>query len=94
MQRRHLLQATAAAFAAPAFVRAAEPLKEVRLDFAYYSPSSLVLRRFGWLEEDFGRNGIGVKWVLSAGSNRAMSAACPAGSADVAATPDPALRMS
>jgi sulfonate transport system substrate-binding protein len=72
MQRRHLLQATAAALAAPALARAAEPLKEVRLDYAYYSPSSLVLRRFGWLEEDFGGSGTGVKWVLSAGSNRAL----------------------
>jgi sulfonate transport system substrate-binding protein len=52
--------------------RAAEALKEVRLDYAYYSPTSLVLRRFGWLEEDFRADGVSVKWVLSAGSNRAL----------------------
>lgn len=51
---------------------AADAPKEVRLDYAYYSPTSLVLRRFGWLEEDLRRDGIGVKWVLSAGSNRAL----------------------
>jgi sulfonate transport system substrate-binding protein len=52
-------------------VRAA-PLKEVRLDYAYYSPPSLVVRRFGWLDEAFAKDGIGVKWVQSAGSNRAL----------------------
>lgn len=73
MQRRALLQAAAAtplALSLP--TRAAERPRELRLDYAYYSPSSLVLRRFGWLEEDLGRDGIGVRWVLSAGSNRAL----------------------
>src|SRR3954447_21814411 len=43
----------------------------VRLDYAYYNPSSLVLRRQGWLEEALQEQGIGVEWVLSAGSNKA-----------------------
>ncbi len=75
MKRRTLLQATAAstaALAAPTLLHAAEPLKELRLDWAYYSPSSIVLRKFGWLEEDFRKDGTSVKWVLSAGSNRAL----------------------
>jgi len=75
MKRRTLLQAaagSAATLAAPTLLRAAEPLKELRLDYAYYSPSSLVIRKFGWLEEDFGKDGTSVKWVLSAGSNRAL----------------------
>lgn len=73
MQRRHalsLISGAALAAAAPR-VRAAAP-KEIRVDYAYYSPSSLVLRRFGWLEEDLKKDGIAVKWVLSAGSNRAL----------------------
>ncbi len=78
MKRRSILQAAAAAtvapsgFLLPGSARAADALNEVRLDYAYYSPSSLVLRRFGWLEEDFKKDGIAVKWVLSAGSNRAL----------------------
>jgi sulfonate transport system substrate-binding protein len=44
---------------------------EIRLDYAYYNPSSLVLKKFGWLEEDLQADGVGVKWVLSAGSNKA-----------------------
>lgn len=73
--RRQLLRAGAAGaglLALPGLLRAAEAPKELRLDYAYYSPASLVLRRFGWLEEDFGRDGTAVKWVLSAGSNRAL----------------------
>ncbi|HEY9107350.1 MAG TPA: aliphatic sulfonate ABC transporter substrate-binding protein [Roseateles sp.] len=74
MQRRHLIQlAAAGSLAAPAFVRAAgEKPRELRLDYATYSPSSLVLKRFGWLDEDFKARGIPVKWVFSAGSNRAL----------------------
>jgi len=42
------------------------------VDYATYSPTSLVLRRFGWLEEDFRKDNVPVKWVFSAGSNRAL----------------------
>ncbi|GKT16719.1 aliphatic sulfonate ABC transporter substrate-binding protein [Acidovorax sp. SUPP2522] len=75
MQRRTLLSAGAAALAWPLAshtAHAAQPLKELRLDYATYSPSSLVLRRFGWLEESFKQEGTAVKWVFSAGSNRAL----------------------
>ncbi|HEY9239582.1 MAG TPA: aliphatic sulfonate ABC transporter substrate-binding protein [Burkholderiaceae bacterium] len=75
MKRRSVLHgavAGATTLALPALVRAADAPKEVRLDYAYYSPTSLVLRRFGWLEQDFKKDGIDVKWVLSAGSNRAL----------------------
>ncbi len=74
MQRRKLLQLAASGAALsilPVAARAA-PLKELRLDYAYYSPTSLVLRRFGWLEEEFKADGTAIKWVHSAGSNRAL----------------------
>jgi sulfonate transport system substrate-binding protein len=74
MQRRSVLQlaASGAALAVLPKLASAAPLKELRLDYAYYSPTSLVLRRFGWLEEAFKEDGTSVKWVLSAGSNRAL----------------------
>jgi sulfonate transport system substrate-binding protein len=78
MKRRTLLQLAASSTGAaalgalPKFAFAAAPLKELRLDYAYYSPTSLVLRRFGWLEEEFKPDGTEIKWVLSAGSNRAL----------------------
>jgi len=75
IQRRHLLQiagATAAGLAGASARAQGAPLKELRLDYAYYSPTSLVLKRFGWLEDDFRQDGVAVKWTLSAGSNRAL----------------------
>ncbi len=50
---------------------AQEAPDKIRLDYAYYNPSSLVLRRFAWLEEDLAADGVEVEWVLSAGSNKA-----------------------
>jgi sulfonate transport system substrate-binding protein len=85
ISRRDTLALGLAAAALP-MARAADPsLKEVRLDYAYYSPPSLVLRRFGWLEEDFKKDGIGLRWVLSAGSNRALEY-LNAGSIDIGST--------
>lgn len=52
--------------------RPAPELRKITLDYAYYNPSSLVLKKFGWLEESFKAAGIEVKWVHSAGSNRAI----------------------
>lgn len=78
MQRRHFLRlgaTAAAALAAPAtplLARAADAPKTIRLDYATYSPPSLVLKKFGWLEEDLKSSGGNVKWVLSQGSNRAL----------------------
>jgi len=51
---------------------AAEKLATVRLDWAYYSPVSLVLRDKGWMEQEFAKDGIKVEWVLSLGSNKAL----------------------
>ncbi|WP_238008425.1 aliphatic sulfonate ABC transporter substrate-binding protein [Dactylosporangium sp. AC04546] len=44
---------------------------ELRLDYAYYNPASLVLREQQWLEQELGAKGTKVTWVLSAGSNKA-----------------------
>lgn len=46
--------------------------KKVVLDYAYYSPTSLALKEFGWAEEVFEKEGIEVEWVLSQGSNKAL----------------------
>src|SRR4051794_4045179 len=49
-----------------------EKLNKVVLDYAYYSPTSLALKEFGWAEEAFEEQGIEVEWVLSHGSNKAL----------------------
>lgn len=51
---------------------AADRLDEIRLDYAYYSPASLVVRRFGWLEQEFRPSSTSVRWVFTQGSNRSL----------------------
>lgn len=53
------------------FAHGAEtPPAEVHLDYAYYSPVSLVLKHFGWLEKALPESK--VSWVFSQGSNRSL----------------------
>src|SRR5215213_2828760 len=65
-----LLLSTLVVAGRPASAQDAKP-GTIKLDFAYYNPSSLVLKKFGWLEEDLSADGVEVEWVLSAGSNKA-----------------------
>ena len=67
---RHLFAALLAA-TLPLSTQAAAP-KEVRLDCAYYAPTSLVLKDQGILEKRLAADGIAVKWVFSQGSNRSL----------------------
>lgn len=69
---KRLTLAAAGVLLATGLTHAADKPAEVRLDYAYYSPPSLVLKKFGWLEEDLKADGVPVKWVLSQGSNRAL----------------------
>ena len=57
----------------------------IRIDFAYYNPVSLLLKDKGWLEEEFKADGIGVEWVHSLGSNKALEL-LNSGSADFGST--------
>jgi sulfonate transport system substrate-binding protein len=68
---RPLITATllSGALASATQVQAADPA-EVHLDYAYYSPTSLVLKHFGWLEQALPQTK--VSWVLSQGSNRSL----------------------
>jgi ABC-type nitrate/sulfonate/bicarbonate transport system substrate-binding protein len=50
----------------------AAPPTEVRLDFSAASPSSLVIRKFGWAEQEFAKIGARVLWVPSTGSRHAL----------------------
>lgn len=63
----------------------AETPKEVRLDYAYYAPTSLVLKQHGLLEKALAPQGISVKWVFSQGSNRSLEY-LNGGSTDFAST--------
>lgn len=72
--RRHALALLAAASLSLAALetRAADPVKEIRIDWATYNPVSLILKDKGLLEEEFKADGITIRWVQSAGSNKAL----------------------
>jgi sulfonate transport system substrate-binding protein len=50
----------------------AAPLTEIRVDFATYNPVSLVLKERKLLEAEFEKDGVSIRWVQSAGSNKAL----------------------
>jgi sulfonate transport system substrate-binding protein len=71
---------TRRAFAATLFVPAVFPLsaaraaapEEIRIDWATYNPVSLVLKDQHLLEDAFAADKITIRWVQSAGSNKAL----------------------
>ena len=66
-------RALAAAALLPVIGRAgATTPAELRIDWATYNPVSLVLRQQGLLEAEFSRDNMAVRWVQSAGSNKAL----------------------
>jgi sulfonate transport system substrate-binding protein len=52
--------------------RAADKPSEIVIDWATYNPVSMVLKDKGLLETEFAKDGIGVRWVQSLGSNKAL----------------------
>lgn len=73
ISRRAFPLLAAAAFGlalAPAV--AAELPKEIRIDWATYNPVSLALKEQKLLEKEFEKDGITIRWVQSAGSNKAL----------------------
>jgi len=73
LSRRQLLVSAAAAALMPAgLARAADKPKEIRIDWATYNPVSMVLKDKGLLEKEFEQDGIGIRWVQSLGSNKAL----------------------
>jgi sulfonate transport system substrate-binding protein len=60
-----------ALLAAPRIARAAAP-DEINIDWATYNPVSIVLKQQGLLEQEFAKDKIGVRWVQSLGSNKAL----------------------
>src|SRR5262244_463328 len=56
---------------APAAIAADAP-KEIRIDWATYNPVSMLLKDKGFLEKEFAKDGIAVRWVQTLGSNKAL----------------------
>ena len=71
LSRRAFGGAALALLAGQRLARAAEP-SEIRIDWATYNPVSIVLKEQGLLEQEFAKDKIGVRWVQSLGSNKAL----------------------
>jgi sulfonate transport system substrate-binding protein len=52
--------------------RAADKPSQIRVDWATYNPVSMVLKEQGLLEKEFAKDGIGILWVQTLGSNKAL----------------------
>jgi len=72
---------------------AAENPKEIRIDWATYNPVSMVLKEKGLLEKEFAKDGIGIRWVQTLGSNKALEF-LSAGSIDLGSTAGAAALVS
>ena len=72
ISRRALAAAIAVSTLMPGGTYAADALKEIHIDWATYNPVSMILKQKGLLEKEFARDGIGIVWVQSAGSNKAL----------------------
>ncbi len=52
--------------------RAADKPATINIDWATYNPVSMVLKEKGLLEKEFEKDGIGIRWVQTLGSNKAL----------------------
>jgi sulfonate transport system substrate-binding protein len=95
-RRRLIATASGAALAPFAYgrpARAADKPSEIRIDWATYNPVSMVLKEKGLLEKEFAKDGIGVRWVQTLGSNKALEF-LNAGSIDFGSTAGSAALVS
>src|SRR6201995_3665539 len=73
LTRRGFLGSAAGASLLPfGIARAADKPSEIRIDWTTYNPVSMVLKGNGALEKEFEKDGIGIRWVQSLGSNKAL----------------------
>jgi sulfonate transport system substrate-binding protein len=72
ISRRALAAILAVSALLPGGAFGAEALKEIHIDWATYNPVSMILKQKGLLEKEFAKDGIGIVWVQSAGSNKAL----------------------
>jgi sulfonate transport system substrate-binding protein len=56
----------------PLAASAAERLATIDIDWATYNPVSLLLKNKGLLEQEFGKDGVAIRWVQTLGSNKAL----------------------
>src|ERR1051326_4218398 len=70
--RRTVLVSAFAAALLPAAAFGADKPKTINIDWATYNPVSMLLKEKGLLEKEFAKDGIGIRWVQTLGSNKAL----------------------
>jgi sulfonate transport system substrate-binding protein len=56
----------------PTSLFAADKPKEIRIDWATYNPVSMLLKDKGYLEKEFAKDGIAIRWVPTVSSSNAL----------------------
>ena len=73
LSRRSILASVAVVGLLPATALfAADKPTTINIDWATYNPVSILLKDKGWLEKEFEKDGIKIRWVQAAGSNKAL----------------------
>jgi sulfonate transport system substrate-binding protein len=73
IDRRLLLSATLGLTLWPgSSLWAADKPKEIRIDWATYNPVSMLLKEKGYVEKEFAKDGIAVRWVQTNSSSNAL----------------------
>src|SRR5215813_14057484 len=73
MSRRSLFASVLMAGLLPAnALFAADKPDTINIDWATYNPVSILLKNKGWLEKEFEKDNIKIRWVQTLGSNKAL----------------------
>jgi sulfonate transport system substrate-binding protein len=73
LSRRSVLIGAAGAGLLPlGLARAAGKPSAINIDWATYNPVSMYLKDHGLMEKEFAKDGIGIRWVQTLGSNKAL----------------------
>src|SRR3954470_14080693 len=72
LPRRSLLASGLLVGLLPTASFGADKPKTINIDWATYNPVSMLLKEKGLLEKEFAKDGIGIRWVQTLGSNKAL----------------------
>lgn len=72
LSRRSVLASALLAGLLPTAAFATDKPKEIRIDWATYNPVSMLLKEKGFLEKEFAKDGIAIRWVKTVSSSNAL----------------------
>src|SRR5262245_17733140 len=72
LSRRSLFASALVVGLLPTALFAADKPDTINIDWATYNPVSILLKNKGWLEKEFEKDNIKIRWVQTLGSNKAL----------------------